>query len=161
MSDAADPEVPRMTTRTSRRTLLGALLAGAAVSFSPAPPAPTGPTAGPDAPDAPAARDLKAGTLFLGTYTSTAGGGTGIGVAGYAPETGAITGRTTITGVDNPSYLALHPSGTTLYAVDEQEQGGVTAVALASDGTFRVLGTRSTGGAAPAISRSTRAAGGS
>lgn len=77
MSDAADPEVPRMTTRTSRRTLLGALLAGAAVSFSPAPPAPTGPTAGPGAPDAPAARVLKAGTLFLGTYTSTAGGGRG------------------------------------------------------------------------------------
>lgn len=146
MSDAADPEVPRMTTRTSRRTLLGALLAGAAVSFSPAPPAPSGPTAGPDAP---AARDRRTGTLFLGTYTSTAGGGTGIGVAGYAPATGTITGRTTITGVDNPSYLALHPSGTTLYAVDEQEQGGVTAVALASDGTFRVLGTRSTGGAGP------------
>ncbi|MFB6704600.1 lactonase family protein [Streptomyces sp. NPDC056333] len=138
-----------MTTRTSRRALLGALLAGAAASFSPAPPAPTGPTAGPDASDAPAARDLKAGTLFLGTYTSTAGGGTGIGVAGYAPATGVITGRTTITGVDNPSYLALHPSGTTLYAVDEQEQGGVTAVALGPDGTFRVLGARSTGGAGP------------
>lgn len=146
MSDAADPEVPRMTTRTSRRTLLGALLAGAAVSFSPAPPAPSGPTAGPDAP---AARDRRTGTLFVGTYTSPAGGGTGIGVAGYAPATGTITGRTTITGVDNPSYLALHPSGTTLYAVDEQEQGGVTAVALASDETFRVLGTRSTGGAGP------------
>lgn len=146
MSDAADPEVPRMTTRTSRRALLGALLAGAAASFSPAPPAPSGPTAGPDVP---VARDRKAGTLFLGTYTSTAGGGTGIGVAGYAPATGVITGRTTITGVDNPSYLALHPSGTTLYAVDEQEQGGVTAVALGPDGTFRVLGTRSTGGAGP------------
>ncbi|WP_442818171.1 lactonase family protein [Streptomyces sp. NBC_01727] len=146
MSDAADPEVPRMTTRTSRRALLGALLAGAAASFSPAPPTSSGPTAGPDVPTA---RDRRTGTLFLGTYTSAAGGGTGIGVAGYAPATGVITGRTTITGVDNPSYLALHPSGATLYAVDEQEQGGVTAVALDPDGTFRVLGTRSTGGAGP------------
>ncbi|MET8329056.1 lactonase family protein [Streptomyces sp. NPDC005181] len=137
-----------MTTRTSRRTFLGALLAGAAFVVSPAPPAPSGPAAA--RPDAPAPRaDRRTGTLFLGTYTSTAGGGAGIGVAGYDPVTGVITGRTTVTGVDNPSYLALHPSGTTLYAVDEQERGGVTAVALAPNGTFRVLGTRSTGGAGP------------
>lgn len=54
-----------------------------------------------------------------------------------------------ITGVANPSYLAAHPSGATVYAVDEQDPGGVTAVALTPDGGHRVLGTRGTGGAGP------------
>ncbi|MEU9953286.1 lactonase family protein [Streptomyces sp. NPDC047939] len=76
-------------------------------------------------------------------------GRTGIGVASYDAATGGITSRTVVTGVENPSYLAAHPTGRTLYAVDEQQNGGVTAVALADDGTFQVLGTRPTGGAGP------------
>ncbi|MFE7710259.1 lactonase family protein [Streptomyces sp. NPDC057486] len=135
-----------MTVPTSRRTLLGALLAGGALTTAPAPPTTARPASRRETSVVP---DRRPGTLLLGTYTSTAGGGTGIGVAGYDRPAGRITGRTTVTGVDNPSYLAPHPSGTTVYAVDEQEQGGVTAVALAADGTFRVLGTRSTGGAGP------------
>ncbi|GAA3477599.1 lactonase family protein [Streptomyces yanii] len=135
-----------MTAPTSRRTLLGALLAGAALTTAPAPPTTARPASRRETSAVP---DRRSGTLLLGTYTSSAGGGTGIGVAGYDRSAGRITGRTTVTGVDNPSYLAMHPSGTTVYAVDEQEQGGVTAVALAADGTFRVLGTRSTGGAGP------------
>lgn len=51
-----------------------------------------------------------------------------------------------MTGVADPSYLAVHPDGHTLYAVDERPEGGVTAVRLAGD---KVLGTRSTGGAGP------------
>lgn len=84
--------------------------------------------------------------LYLGTYTSVEGGGTGIGRATYDPVTGRITGTGTITGVGDPSYLALHPDGRTLYAVNEREDGAVTAVRLA-DG--KVLESRSTGGAAP------------
>ncbi|POX48825.1 6-phosphogluconolactonase [Streptomyces sp. Ru71] len=84
--------------------------------------------------------------LYLGTYTSAEGGGRGIGVASYDPGTGRITGRGTLTGVPDPSYLALHPDGRTLYAVDERDDGAVTAVRLADR---RVLGSRSTGGAAP------------
>lgn len=82
--------------------------------------------------------------LYLGTYTSVAGGGTGIGLAEYDPVTGAVTGRGTLTGIPDPSYLAVHPDGRTLYAVDERPDGGVTAVRLAD---HAVLGTRSTGGA--------------
>jgi 6-phosphogluconolactonase (cycloisomerase 2 family) len=82
----------------------------------------------------------------VGTYTSVDGGGTGIGQAAYDPATGRITGSGTITGVPDPSYLAVHPDGRTLYAVDERPDGGVTAVRLADR---RVLGTRSTGGAGP------------
>ncbi|MDX2844318.1 lactonase family protein, partial [Streptomyces ipomoeae] len=84
--------------------------------------------------------------LFLGTYTSAEGGGTGIGVATYDARSGRITGRGTIAGVGDPSYLAAHPDGRTLYAVNERPEGGVTAVRLSDR---RVLGTRSTGGEAP------------
>ncbi|MYS39275.1 6-phosphogluconolactonase (cycloisomerase 2 family) [Streptomyces sp. KhCrAH-43] len=141
-----------MTSPTSRRTLLGALLAGGALAAAPSLPR-TAPRPAPDHPHHPphpahpATRSTR--TLYLGTYTSTSPGGTGIGVAAYDPAAGTITDRTVVTGVENPSYLALHPSGGTLYAVDEQQNGGVTAVALADDGTFRVLGTQSTGGAGP------------
>ncbi|WP_031485538.1 lactonase family protein [Streptomyces bicolor] len=84
--------------------------------------------------------------LYLGTYTSVEGGGQGIGLATYDPVTGRVTGTGTITGVDDPSYLALHPDGRTLYAVNEREDGAVTAVRVADR---KVLGSRSTGGAAP------------
>lgn len=84
--------------------------------------------------------------LYLGTYTSAEGGGTGIGVAAYDAAGGRITGSGTITGVANPSYLASHPDGRTLYAVSEQEAGAVTAVRLSDR---KVLGSRSTGGAGP------------
>lgn len=84
--------------------------------------------------------------LYLGTYTSAEGGGTGIGVATYDARSGRITGKGTITGVDDPSYLAVHPDGRTLYAVNERAEGGVTAVRLSDR---KVLGSRSSGGEAP------------
>ncbi|GGL01914.1 lactonase family protein [Streptomyces flaveus] len=87
--------------------------------------------------------------LFLGTYTSAEGGGTGIGLATYDITTGRITGTGTLTGIGDPSYLAAHPDGRTLYAVNEREDGGVTAVRLSTGGQHKVLGTRATGGAAP------------
>ncbi|WP_326660985.1 lactonase family protein [Streptomyces canus] len=96
---------------------------------TPSAPAPTGPR-----------------PLYLGTYTSAEGGGNGIGVARYDPDSGRITGTGTIAGVTNPSYLALHPDGRTLYAVAEQDTGAVTAVRLADR---KVLGSRGTGGAGP------------
>ncbi|GGX74994.1 lactonase family protein [Streptomyces anandii] len=153
----------------SRRRFVGALTGAAAVAAVPAPAAPRrtpataagthGPAAFPD-PEAdpepsPGAADGTGGTpqkpsgprpLCIGTYTSVENGGTGIGLAEYDPVTGAITGRGTLTGVPDPSYLAVHPDGRTLYAVDERQDGGVTAVRLADR---RVLGTRSTGGAGP------------
>lgn len=87
--------------------------------------------------------------LFLGTYTSAAGGGAGVGLGTYDTVTGRITGTGAVEGVADPSYLALAPSGRTLYAVNEQERGEVTAMALRPDGPPTVLGTRSTGGAGP------------
>ncbi|MFI8191756.1 lactonase family protein [Streptomyces sp. NPDC085946] len=142
----------------SRRRFAGALAGAAAAVALPgcggapapagsAPPSPsggrtaagTGPSAGTGTPSGPR-------PLYLGTYTSAEGGGKGIGLAAYDPATGRVTGTGTLTGVGDPSYLAVHPDGRTLYAVNERQDGAVTAVRLA-DRT--VLGSRSTGGAAP------------
>lgn len=88
--------------------------------------------------------------LFLGTYTSVAGGGSGIGVASYDEVSGRIEGRGTIDGVGDPSYLALHPDRRTLYTVNERTAGAVTAVRLGRGGAgHQVLGERSSGGAGP------------
>ncbi|MFD5699783.1 lactonase family protein [Streptomyces lasiicapitis] len=141
-----------------RRRFIGSSLAtatavatGAVTSGAAAAPPPTGSPGG--APHGAAAAPRSGARaqrpLFLGTYTSQQGGGTGIGLATYDDGTGEVTGIGTLGGVPDPSYLAAHPSGRTLYAVNEREQGGVTAVALSPDGAHRVLGTRSTGGAGP------------
>ncbi|MBC9724885.1 lactonase family protein [Streptomyces sp. TRM68367] len=84
--------------------------------------------------------------LYLGTYTSEQGGGKGIGMATYDPATGRIIGSGLLAETGDPSFLALHPNGRTLFAVNEREDGGVTAVRLSDR---RVLGTRSSGGAGP------------
>ncbi|MGK5547991.1 lactonase family protein, partial [Streptomyces sp. URMC 127] len=86
------------------------------------------------------------GRLLLGAYTSVPGGGTGIGLATYDRRTGLITAAEVIEGVADPSYLALHPRGHTLYAVNEQQDGTVTAIRLADR---RILGAWSTGGGLP------------
>ncbi|MEU4007036.1 lactonase family protein [Streptomyces pseudogriseolus] len=97
------------------------------------PPEPSAPPSGPR-------------PLYLGTYTSVDGGGEGIGLATYDPVTGRITGAGVVGGVGDPSFLAVHPDGRTLYAVNEREDGAVTAVRL-SDRT--VLGSSATGGSSP------------
>ncbi|MFE5136139.1 lactonase family protein [Streptomyces fagopyri] len=148
----------------SRRRFVGALAGAVAATALPSPAAPRAeparaatapgvgspPTAGaPSAAGSPSAGGSPAPSvrpLFLGTYTSVDGGGKGIGLATYDSATGAVTATGTVTGVADPSYLAVHPDHRTLYAVDERPEGGVTAVRLADD---KVLGTRGTGGSGP------------
>ncbi|TGZ14494.1 hypothetical protein DV517_59770 [Streptomyces sp. S816] len=133
--------------RWSRRRFIGMGAGAAAVVAVPAPAAPPPDPARSGAPGRrPADREDVSRPLYVGTYTSVPGGGTGIGLASYDPESGLITGSGTLAGVPDPSYLAVHPDGRTLYAVDERQDGGVTAVRLADR---QVLGTRSTGGAGP------------
>ncbi|MFJ4483066.1 lactonase family protein [Streptomyces longwoodensis] len=157
--------------RWSRRRFVGALGAataggalagcgdgssGAAAPTASAPGSASGspaPSAGRDgsAGSAPAASPTAssgaaARPLFIGTYTSAEGGGRGIRLAAYDPGSGRITATGTLTGVPDPSYLAVHPDGRTLYAVNERERGAVTAVRI---GDRKVLGSRPTGGAQP------------
>ncbi|MFG3288380.1 lactonase family protein [Streptomyces sp. NPDC048179] len=132
----------------SRRRFVGVMAGAAAVVAVPAPAAPPeeARATASAATSTPAKSPARPRPLYLGTYTSVDGGGTGIGLAAYDPATGAITGTGTLTGVSDPSYLAVHPDGRTLYAVNEHTAGSVTAVRLADR---RILGSRSTGGAGP------------
>ncbi|MFD4787288.1 lactonase family protein [Streptomyces sp. NPDC058459] len=127
----------------SRRRFVGAVAGTAAVVTVPAP-------AGQPPDPVPAPRRHRADPgprpLYVGTYTSVEGGGKGVSVAAYDPVSGAITGAESLAGLPDPSYLAVHPDGHTLYAVDERADGAVSAVRL-SDRT--VLGSRSTGGSGP------------
>ncbi|MDT0464237.1 lactonase family protein [Streptomyces gibsoniae] len=150
MSRGAEPTRASSGGGWSRRRFLGAATAATAVTTipAPAPPEQTSDEARPVPADAssPPRRPAGPRPLYLGTYTSVEGGGRGIGLATYDPGSGAVTGTGTLTGVPDPSYLAVHPDGHTLYAVDERQDGSVTAVRL--DG-HRILGSRSTGGAGP------------
>ncbi|WP_306934261.1 lactonase family protein [Streptomyces luteogriseus] len=135
----------------SRRRFVGALAGGTAAAALPAcDDAPAPATTPATAPEPSTSREARRPSgprpLYLGTYTSVEGGGKGIGLATYDTATGRITGDGTITGVGDPSYLAIHPDRGTLYAVDERDDGAVTAVRLSDR---KVLGSRSTGGAAP------------
>jgi 6-phosphogluconolactonase len=114
-----------------------------------APPTPGGSGSHQAAAGQTAARARPAsGHVYLGTYTSS-GGGKGVGAATYDTRSGAISPGSVLTGVANPSFLALAPGGGVLYAVDEQDQGEVTAAAVAPDGSLRRLGARATGGSSP------------
>ncbi|MBD2830288.1 hypothetical protein ID875_26115 [Streptomyces globisporus] len=73
----------------TRRGLLGGLLAGAALAAV-APASALAAPARPQARTAPAAPRATR-PLLLGTYTSEAGGGAGIGTAAYDTVSGAIT----------------------------------------------------------------------
>jgi 6-phosphogluconolactonase (cycloisomerase 2 family) len=95
------------------------------------------------------ARPRKARPLLIGTYTSVEGGGSGIATATYDETSGKISGTGLVEGVGDPSYLAVHPTGRTLYAVNERDAGAVTAVRLDEGGAHEVLSSRSTGGPAP------------
>jgi 6-phosphogluconolactonase len=139
--------IPRLPAVLGRRRLLAA--AGGAVvaltaggSCSAAIPAPAGRRA------APAATPDAARPLHLGTYT-TQGGGTGVGLAHYDPQTGLITATGTVKGVADPSFLARSASGGNLYAVDEQSSGAVTAMSVDAAGRLKVLGSQPTGGSGP------------
>ncbi|GAB2910288.1 lactonase family protein [Streptomyces heilongjiangensis] len=131
-------------------TAVPASLAGCSGSEETTGSAPSAPPASAPAAEAgsPSASPTPIGPrpLFLGTYTSAEGGGAGVGVATYDARSGRITGRGTIAGVGDPSYLAVHPDGRTLYAVNERAEGGVSAVRLSDR---RVLSTRASGGEAP------------
>src|SRR5688572_11263324 len=126
----------------SRRRFVGALAGSAAAAAVPAvascsdtsPPAES-PAPGPStskpstsSPGSPSGSPVPSGPrpLYIGTYTSAEGGGKGIGLATYDPATGRVTGAGTLAGIGDPSYLAVHPDGRTLYAVSERDAGAVT-----------------------------------
>jgi 6-phosphogluconolactonase len=74
--------------------------------------------------------------VFVGTYTSGAGGqqrADGIFIYRMDPATGALTQVGKMSGIANPSYLAVDPSGRYLLAVSESA-GTVSSYAIDPEG---------------------------
>jgi 6-phosphogluconolactonase len=99
--------------------------------------------------------------VYAGTYTGH--GSRGIYAWRFDPATGKAQEIGLVAETENPSFLAIHPSGKYVYAVNEVDKGkgAVTAFAIdASTGKLTKLNTVSSGGSGPchlAVDRSGRA----
>jgi 6-phosphogluconolactonase len=80
--------------------------------------------------------------IYVGSYTTQAGGGTGIA---YGPLERITDAATT----DDPSFLTRSADGRFLYSTNEVDDGRVSAFAIQPDGSLEFLNDQSTGGAAP------------
>ncbi len=97
--------------------------------------------------------------VYVGTYTGH--GSRGI----YAWRFDAATGKAQEIGLvaetENPTFLAIHPLGKYLYAVNEVDKGTVSAFAVdAMTGKLKALNTAGSGGSGPchlSIDKSARA----
>ena len=88
---------------------------------------------------------------YIGTYTTTES--EGIYVYRLDPSTGALEYVNKATGVENPSFLAIHPEKRYLYAVNEvgefagQSSGAVSAFSIDSEtGALTFLNQQPSGG---------------
>ncbi|HEU5314993.1 MAG TPA: lactonase family protein, partial [Chloroflexota bacterium] len=90
--------------------------------------------------------------VYVGTYTGP-GKAEGIYVFEMDESSGALTPVQTVGGVDNPSFLALHPNGRTLYAVNESGDAdgpGVSAFSVdAASGRLEKLNRQPSHGTSP------------
>ena len=98
--------------------------------------------------------------IYVGTYTRSlphvAAKSEGIYLISMDPATGVLAFVSKKIGVDNPSFVALHPSGNYLYAVNEvgdfagRDSGAVSAFAIdRASGALTFLNQKPTDGAAP------------
>ncbi|MEX0600670.1 MAG: beta-propeller fold lactonase family protein, partial [Rhodothermales bacterium] len=92
-------------------------------------------------------------TLYIGTYTRDES--EGIYRCVFDDETGALEVRGVTGLIENPSFLAAHPSGRYLYAVSEttefegQPGGGIYAYAVNREGRLAPLNRQPSQGGAP------------
>jgi 6-phosphogluconolactonase len=90
---------------------------------------------------------------YLGTYTG--GKSQGIYAADFDPATGKLGAPRLVAKTAQPSFLALHPSGKSLYACNEsgdfegKKAGAITAFAINADGSLQELNQKTSSGAAP------------
>ncbi|MEU4694184.1 lactonase family protein [Actinoplanes sp. NPDC023714] len=88
--------------------------------------------------------------VFVGCYTGDKGGeGDGITLLRRDPVTGDLTRLGLAARTPSPSFLAQHPTLPVLYAVNELDEGTITAFSVAPDCSLIPLSTRKTGGADP------------
>src|SRR6266513_131215 len=98
---------------------------------------------------------LEGDLLYVGTYTE-GGRRDGIYLIRMDPRSGKLRQVGSVDAGANPSFLAMHPNGRVLYAVNEvathngKPGGAVSAFAIASGtGALARLGDQSSGGAGP------------
>ena len=86
--------------------------------------------------------------VYFGTYTR--GASEGIYVSKLDNESGALSVPQLAAKIDNPSFLAVHPSNKFLYAVTEssKDKSVVTAYVIGEDGSLRQLNSQPAKGAA-------------
>ena len=87
--------------------------------------------------------------VFFGTYTVT--NSQGIYVSKFDPATGRLGDPELAAKIQNPCFLAVHPSGRFLYACGEMDAGGtVSAFTLdAVNGRIAPINKQSSGGSGP------------
>ena len=92
--------------------------------------------------------------VYVGTYTQ--GDSKGIYRATFDTQSGKLTSPELVAEADNPSFLAIHPSGKYLYAVNEMTEvhgpnmGGLSAYAIqAGTGKLTLLNQEPVGGTLP------------
>ena len=86
--------------------------------------------------------------LYVGTYTDD-GKSQGIYLVRMDRRSGQLRLVGFVNAGPNPSFLAIHPNGRALYAVNEGEKGAVTAFSIADDGALTRLGSQPSQDAGP------------
>ncbi len=94
--------------------------------------------------------DYSVQFVVIGCYTQGAGGdGVGLTVTRRDPVAGTLRPIDEATPTPSPSFVVSHPTLPVLYAVNELDEGLLSAFAVSIDGTLTALGTWPTGGALP------------
>jgi len=89
-------------------------------------------------------------TVYAGSYAP--GGKPGIYEFAFNDETGALEPRGSVSGIENPSFIVLHPSLPFIYAVGEtggSKPGTVWAVSVTDKPAFKLLGSQRSEGDSP------------
>lgn len=89
--------------------------------------------------------------IYIGTYTGGDSASEGIYSAAFDLKTGALGAPVAVGRAESPSFLALHPSGPYLYAVNEtaRGEGGVSAFVIDDAGGLTFLNRQSSHGSSP------------
>ncbi|MDA3625354.1 lactonase family protein [Saccharopolyspora sp. WRP15-2] len=86
--------------------------------------------------------------VYLGAYTGAESSADGIRLA-VADGSGSLRCAEVVAEVHDPSFLALSPDGSTLFAVSEQRDGRVLSFEVREDGALQELNSQPTLGADP------------
>ena len=76
--------------------------------------------------------------VYIGTYTK-AGGAQGIYFSRYDTETGKVSTPDLAVATKSPSFLVVHPNGKSVYAVNEEGGGSVSAFAVDPGGKLHEI----------------------